>query len=709
MPGSAHWIAALHDNNPDVRISAVEAVARLADSERVPLLVGMLGDPEWRVRKTAANDLKQCQPTPPLLDRLIAAVTRSEDPWQRMTAIDVVVSLGASDEEDGPVMQALLGALKTTGIDQRKFVVEVLGLMGTAAAVGPLIGELHAEDENLQVSTLDALAKIGDRHALPAVLERLQEGTAPVRFAALTALQQLGDPLAEAAALRAVDDPALRSAAMDVLGHIGGAPAVPPLWRWWTTGTAQERNNALAALDRIMRRLSHAQRDELAGALRLQYRPEHQVELLARLESSDPVVQRAGISLAGWVREPAAVTPLVHLLGGELGGEAQQALSMMAGDHIGRLLKMLPRSTPTIFRALIEVLAGTADPSVLPVMHDALASNDPRVRRAAALGIAAQDNRDLAPALVRLLLDRDPDVQDAAVWALGRCRNDAVVASIIDLLEHESPAVRVLAARTLGLSRAAQGRDSLVRALHDPDPAVRTAAVVSLDGLGDGSGHGPGGEPGLATLTDHLLLALGDEAPSVRLEAARALQRRESTLPIHWWRCLADDPDQWVRAVAARAAARGGAAHAAALQRYLRDESGAVRIAALEAMIEHPEAGDLAGIREAMRSDDPDIIAAALKAVSALLVRRPADASTAGDRSNQLVEEMLQTLLHPVWTVREAGLRALSLLDIDRARQRLEQLAADDPHPQIRDAASRLLSSESMRRSHPQPAGSEPR
>jgi HEAT repeat protein len=498
---------------------------------------------------------------------------------------------------------------------------------------------------------------------------------------------------------------------MEALGHIGGGQAILPLWQWWTTGTAHERNQAIVALDRIMRRLPQGQHNELIDVLRRRYRPCHRADLLAGLEASDPIVQRAAISLAGWVREPEAVMPLVHVLGGELGGEAKQALSLMAAEHVGRLLEVLPRSTPTIYCALIELLAGTADPSVLPVMKEALTSIDPRVRRAATLGIAAQGDRDSAPALVGLLLDRDPEVQEAAVWALGQCRTEAAVASVITLLDEESPAIRVLAARILGLLQAAEGREPLARALHDPDPAVRTAAVVALDRLKDTVRGKPADTRGLAILNDHFLLALGDEAPSVRLEAARALQRREATLPVDWWQCLADDPDQWVRAVAARSAA-GGTTRSAMLHKYLRDESGAVRIAALEAVAEHPEAGDAEAIRDTLCNEDSDVVTAALTALSAMASHRPALVSESGDRPHHLhhlIDGVLQTLLHPVWTVREAGMRALASLDAGRARRRLEQLAADDPHPRIRQEAARLLSSHHANHTSTQPTRSERR
>ena len=702
MSGLVQWVAALHDDNPDIRIDAIRRLAEFPDATRVPLLVDMLGDPEWRVRKAAANDLKQQAWTPALMESLIAVITDSDDPWQRMAAMDVAVSLGARDEENGRVATAFMEVLKTSTVDQRKFIAEVLGLMGVSGAVRPLIEELRSEDENLQASTLDALAKIGDRRAIPAVIERLQRGTASVRFAALTALQQLGDASAEPAVLQALEDPTLRRTAMDVLAQIGEEQTVLALWRWWSTGTAQERNEALVAMGRVMQRLSEDRRGGLMGTLRGRYQPAHRAGLLAAVESSDPVVQRAAIRFAGWVREPAAVTPLVQLLGGELAEEAKQALSMMVEEHLAHLRTLVPRATPTIYRALIELLSGSTHPSVLPIMKEALVSADARVRRAAVLGIAGQRDRASAPALVGLLLDRDSEVQEAAVWALGRCDNEAVVASVIELLGHESSTVRVLAARALGLLRTAEGGEPLTRALHDPDPAVRAAAVASLAGLGDHVGNRLQNGDGLANLNDHLLLALGDEAPNVRLEAARALQRRQATVPVHWWRCLADDPDQWVRAVAARSAAvgaTGDAEQAAALHRYLRDESGAVRIAVLEAITEHPETGDADAVRNAMRSEDPDVIAAALTALAAMAARRPVrrhdgpvGAPGSLDSSNPLFEAVLPTLLHPVWTVRAAGMKALIALDPDRARRRLTQLAEDDSHPQVRREATRLLS-----------------
>lgn len=651
----------------------------------------MLGDAEWRVRKAAANALKRGHPTPLLLDHLIVAIIDSDDPWKRITAIDVMVSLGADDEGGDRVTASLLDALRTTNIEQRKFIVEVLGLMGAAAAVGPLIDELRTGDDNLHISVLDALAKIGDHRALQAVLERLRNGTAPVRFAALTALQQLDDPAAEPAVVQALADTALRATAMDVLGQIGDRAAAAALWQWWTTGTAQERNHVLVALDRVMRRLPQPRRDELLAELRPCYQPNHQGDLLEKLETSDAAVQRAAIGLAGWMREPEAVIPLVHALGGDLANEAKQALSMMTTEHIHELLDMLPRSTPTIYCALIELLAGTAEPLVLPVMKEALTSTDARVRRSAVLGIAAQADRDFAPALVRLLLDRDPEVREAAVWALGQCRNETAVAAVIALLEEESPHTRVTAARTLGVLQTAEGLEPLTRALHDPEPAVRTAAVMALNQLGDSLGETINLNT-LVDLNDYFLLALGDEAPSVRLEAARALQRREGMLPAQWWRCLADDPDQWVRGIAARSAASGGAAETAGLRKFLRDESGAVRIAALEAVADHPGAGDMETLRDAMRNEDPDVVAAALRALSAMAAIQPAGQAQEDDRWHQCVNDAYHTLRHPVWTVRAAGMRALMVMNPERARRRLEELAADDPHPRIREEASRLLS-----------------
>ena len=110
-----------------------------------------------------------------------------------------------------------------------------------------------------------------------------------------------------------------------------------------------------------------------------------------------------------------------------------------------------------------------------------------------------------------------------AARVLGAMEDPAAVPALIRALEDEEPAVRVSASKALGRLRDHRALVPLVNLLDDEDCHVRGSAVTSLGRLGDaGSASVPGtvGEPAAATV---LIRALGDEEPTVRVSAVRAL------------------------------------------------------------------------------------------------------------------------------------------------------------------------------------------
>ena len=689
MTDSSQWPAALQ-GDPDARIEALTRLDALPEHDRLAPLIAMLGDPEWRVRKTAANRLKKMAAAADLLAPLTDAVVRDGDPWLRTSAMETIVSLGCRDADHDRVVTFLLEVLARTPTEPRKFVIEILGQLTDSRAVPALIGELHDSDENLQLSVLIALAQIGDRVALPAVLERLQQGSGQVRFAALSTLQQLADPTAVPAVVSALAERPLRRLAMETLGLVGDTQAMTPLWQYWTGGSRSERDSALITMAQIMERAGEPERSHAVAWLRQSHRPADAAEIVTRLEEPDPKLQEAATALAGWVLEPAALQPLVRLLGGDLAPHAKQTLGLMAAEHLDALLALLPRATPTIHRALIEVLSGIVDPRLLLMMRTELASPDHRIRRAAALAVAAYQDHESAPLLVELLSDGDDGVQEAALTALDRCGTAAIVPSVIPLLSNESPLVRRNAVKALGLLRVRTGAAPLVLTLNDPDAGVRAAAIASLQAMGDALG--------VEALTGHLLLALGDEAAHVRLAAARAMAQYADSVPVEWWSCLIEDPDQWVRAMTPRMAERSrGQQAAAVLQRCLRDESGAVQIAALEAIGRRPDLGSLEAVRPALGSDDPDVAAAALNAVAVMILAgtpapeavRSGPAASADEAMGRIISTIIHCLAHQAWVVRVAALRALAAIAPAEARRQAATLARD-PDDRVREAAARL-------------------
>ncbi len=687
MAMADRWLAGLRDGNPDIRIDAIRQVDERSIAEQLPLLVSLLGDAEWRVRKAASARLKKCPPTPSLLESLLAAIVQDDNFSHRTAAMEVMVEYGSRESDAAVVVDALLDTLRTIDLEHRKFVIELLGQVASPRALAPLMAELREEDENHQLSTLDALARIGERSALPAMIDRLQHGTPQVRFAALSAIQQLADPTAVPAVVNALSQRPLRKLAMEIVGQLGDGSAVPPIWHWWLQGSDQEQTGALLAVTHIAQRVSAHDRSEVIAIVRRSYRADHRAPLMERLDSTDPRIQAASITVAGWVREPAALSRLVNLLGGDQAEPASRALSYMAAEHIDALLEQLPTATPTIYRALMQLLSETTDSRVLPVMREALASADGHVRRSAAMALAMHADVSSAPALVPLLSDPYPDVQEAALFALGWCRSAEVVGPVIELLTHASPAVRRNAVRALEALQAGEGSYHLSLALNDSDAGVRAAAIRALDALQ------------IPTMTDHLLLALGDESATVRVAAVTALAGHVSSVPVERWVFLADDPDLWVRVAAARMAARSPDPQAARLrQRFLRDENGAVRIAALESMAERPEPGCLEEIRASLTSADPDVIRAALGAVASLATamtrKEPGAPASPADRGGPLLDaltgDVLRCLTHESWIVRIESLRALARIDPSAARRESERHAVHDPHPKVRDVAHQV-------------------
>jgi HEAT repeat protein len=126
---------------------------------------------------------------------------------------------------------------------------------------------------------------------------------------------------------------------------------------------------------------------------------------------------------------------------------------------------------------------------------------------------------DAAPALVERLVDPDARVRAAAATALALIAPHPparTAGALVARLDDPEASVRAAAAEALG-SLASAGRipfDALLDALlDDPEGSVRTVAARSVGRVAAGRREG----------VDALTVALDDESPFVRAEAARAL------------------------------------------------------------------------------------------------------------------------------------------------------------------------------------------
>ena len=103
---------------------------------------------------------------------------------------------------------------------------EALAAIGDRAAVAPLLRILATGSPNARAATAHALGKLADPAALDALAQALAAGDSPLRRAAAAALGDLGDPAAIPALATALDDPdpETRAAATDSVGALLGRP-----------------------------------------------------------------------------------------------------------------------------------------------------------------------------------------------------------------------------------------------------------------------------------------------------------------------------------------------------------------------------------------------------------------------------------------------------------------------------------------------------
>jgi HEAT repeat protein len=152
-----------------------------------------------------------------ILDEIAAAPAAARD---RLRTLD-----------DGPV---LVAALRLASTDlARQILCDVLGFRHEPSAVDALIDALSASSHKVRSSAADALAKIADRHAGPALLARLElpEPDAGVRRMLAAAVGAVGHREAIPLLTSLLTDPdaSLRGSSAWSLGALGATEALPHL------------------------------------------------------------------------------------------------------------------------------------------------------------------------------------------------------------------------------------------------------------------------------------------------------------------------------------------------------------------------------------------------------------------------------------------------------------------------------------------------
>jgi len=684
MSANPELIQQARSADPDMRQKAAYLVSHSSDAGDFPLMFELLGDKDWRVRKTIVDGFVR-DPRGEVIERLLDALGDPENAGRRNSATEALVRIG---EATVPAIVQRLRSHPEAGV--RLALVNLLGDLRSDDGFEVLRETLENEsDINVASSIISSLGKFRDAAAIPPLLRILQRSDMWLKFHAVEALGEIGDRAALPAILPLYAEKSLRKPVLEAIGKIGDAGTINFLLK---VVSEEEKLNvtALRALVRIAeadrpRIVEKNERELIQRNFRTSFPASKVDELIDQAQSTAKRDVRAFIlKLLGWSGDERAIAVLLSFLDQpETAEVAAQALIDFGPLAVPPILDALQNAQEDEVIALelrvINAIGSTASiGAVLPFLDH----ENAMIRRMAIETLGELMHPSPVDYLLAKLDDSDVGAQQAAVNAVSalvsafpEIKAD-VLSKIRRLLQSKSVPAKL---NSLSIYVNIQGEgyhDELLLASKDSDSTIRQKAV-SLMGKFSEERFG-----------DQLVLSLADESASVRLAAINAVVRLRPEKGIEPLISSLEDSDVWIRTAAAQALGEYG--HAAAIEplmRHLESDLPPVRIAAIEALGKSGQAS----VRNVLFrcTTDPDIE-----------IRRAAVLALARVPGEEVFRRLMDSMSDHDWRIRAAAAAALGIRADSKALSSLHR-ALEDSDTYVQESAVLALDKIADRSSFP--------
>jgi len=381
-----------------------------------------------------------------VIDTAIEALRKATDPAMRKG-----IALKLKELDHPKVIAAFGDALQDPEWWVRWTAAKVLHDKGDQPSVGALIQALDDEDSFIRHEVIRALGKIGDPRTVGTLTDILwYHEDKDTRQCAAAALEEIGDPAATEAFVRALRDENadVRCQAAKALGELGDASVAPSLVAALTDPEPEVRSKAAKALG------------ELGDASVVPW-------LVEALTDSEAEVQRAAVHATGKIGELETVKPL--------------------------LIEILETGSPNVQYWAAITLACLKDSSAVELCVQALDCTETGIRKEAldalvSAGTELLDANRLLKLCTDMLEDEDESVRWHAVLGLAKVATPEAISLLRGILDSagETPyMMRVGAVSSLANIGTPEAVGAIIEALDDPDEFVRFIAVVGLRKIGD--------------------------------------------------------------------------------------------------------------------------------------------------------------------------------------------------------------------------------
>jgi HEAT repeat protein/serine/threonine protein kinase len=326
---------------------------------------------------------------------------RDEDDTVRLNAVHVLHGLLGKKYKDFSILPDLISALKDEHVAVRAEIVHMLGSLGDPSAIPYLVEALN--DKNIRDDIVMTLGQIEDPSARPVLVKLLKNKN---------------------------EDPFIRGHAAIALGHFKDPSVIPVLLE-----ILKNKNETVFTLAGCVEALGKLKDPTIVPFLVEVFKNESKCWFHSADCSTIPEKSKITYVLNRMKRSfEAIIVSLIKLFHAK---NIVDAIDILNGDNLLR-------------KAVLEALIQFEDPSIKPVLIDALKNSDHKVRIIAVDAIGELRDFSVKPALIETLKDKHPWVRLRAVFALGELDDQTSVPFFIEALKDKDPQVRGAAAIILG-------------------------------------------------------------------------------------------------------------------------------------------------------------------------------------------------------------------------------------------------------------------
>ena len=657
--------------DPDARQKAALLVAQSTDEQDLPLMFELLGDKDWRVRKTIVDGFVR-DARLEIIEGLIDALADAENAGKRNSSTEALIRIG------NPAIESIVRRLRRENdVDVRLSLVNLLGDLRRRDGFLLLLEMLAKEqDINVSSSIVSSLGKYRDASSLPTLI-RILSGRDDLwlKFHVVEALGEIGDRAALPSILPLYAEKSLRKPVLEAIGKIADVGTVSFLLKI----IAEEDKLNLTAL-RALVRIAEAEKPRVVAEseqqlihrkFRESFPAEKVPPLIDHLHSTPKRdVKNFILKLLGWSADERALPVLLSFL--EQPDTAEVAAQALIDFGPGATLSILEAlqnaeedEVVALLLRVVDVIGGAESiGNILPFLDH----ENAMIRRLAIETLGEIPHSSSMDYLIAKLDDTDIACQQAAVNSISalvaafpEVKRD-VLAKIRRLQQSSSIPVKL---NSLSVFVNIQGEgyhDELLLASKDSDPVIRQKAISLMGKFGE------------ERFADQLVLSLADESTAVRLAAINAIVRLRPEKGLDPLISSLEDGDIWIRTAAAQAL--GEYRHKLGLEpliHHLQHDLPPVRIAAIEALGKSRDESVKAVLFPCVHESDIEIRRAAMLALGQV----PGD---------DVFDYLMFAMTDDDWRIHAAAATAISIRG-DRAALPALHRALEDPDTYVQQSA----------------------